>query len=223
MKLSSAVSTISGCTVVSCPDGPEKEYRMKGLWFSFKKWFSLGTLAMAVLVVAVAAAPAQTVLAAGVAQETPPPAQGQEEDTDTPRPREGLLAQEFRRQQRQVKRQENALEQADQWIPRAQERIQALKDQSKNTAELEDALAQFQDQLGTARQAHDRAAALVQPHAGFDEDGKVVDLAQARDTVQQIRGEVVDFRQTLRDGLKDLRAALQKYRQENPTATPAVE
>lgn len=195
---------------------------MKGIGSQLTKFFSIGALVTVILAVTMAAIPAQAVWAADSAQEPPPSFEDQGNPPRLPRFQQFALSRIFHRQQRILAREENNLSRADRLASGLEEHIGRLKDQGKDVSALEDALTNFRGQLAAARQAHERAMALVQQHSGFDEQGRVVNIAQARDTVQQVGKEIAQFRQAMRDGLRELRAAWREYRQgEQPTAEPA--
>ncbi len=109
-------------------------------------------------------------------------------------------------------RQDANIERSERLAVRAQALIDRLKGQGKDVAPLEQALSAFNTSLNTARGIHEQAAAIFSNHPGFDDHGKVTDLATARQTVKELHGLLVQLRQTLGPAFRDLRNALQKYR-----------
>lgn len=194
---------------------------MKGIGSQLTKFFSIGALVTVILALALVAIPAQVVWAADSTQEPPPRYEDQSNPLRLPRFQQFALSRVFHRQQQIVAREENNLSRADRLASKLEERIVRLKEQGKDVSTLEDALTNFRDQLAASRQAHERAMVLVQQHNGFDEQGRVVNIVQARDTVQRVGKAIAQFRQTMRDGLRELRTAWRDYRSgEQPTAEP---
>jgi hypothetical protein len=66
----------------------------------------------------------------------------------------------------------------------AEEFIAGEQEKGFDIGDLEVALSTFRTQIGEAQTWHDSAAQILDDKAGFDSDGQVVDLRQARDTLK---------------------------------------
>jgi hypothetical protein len=83
----------------------------------------------------------------------------------------------------------------------------------------------FKQDLATATGFHDKATQILNAHAGFDNNGIVIDQAQALVTVRSARDKLVEARLTLKGGIADVRQAVQLYRKgktANPQSSPNV-
>ena len=95
----------------------------------------------------------------------------------------------------------------------AEEFIQDEQAAGHDTSVLEAALAGLRTKIDEAQTLHDDAAQTLDEKAGFDENGKVVDPQQARDTLENAHRAMQDATQTLRIGRQDFHQALRDYRQ----------
>ncbi len=99
-------------------------------------------------------------------------------------------------------------------------RVQKLLDKAKelglDALAVQTALDNLKTALETARPSFEKAQALANAHAGFNADGKVTDLAVARETVASIHGQLRDYRDTVAPALKALRDAIRAFREANP-------
>jgi hypothetical protein len=82
-----------------------------------------------------------------------------------------------------------------------------------DTTALEEALDAFRAGIAEAQNFHDEAAQILDEKAGFDEEGKVVEPEQARDTLKAAHQSMLDSVTTLRRARQDLRQALHRYKQ----------
>ncbi len=104
---------------------------------------------------------------------------------------------------------------------KAQARIDDLRARGKDVASLEAALAEFEGALPAINSAHQQAADLIAAHSGFDNNGKVTDLAAAADTVENIHRAFEQAHQQMVDAARALRQAIRNYREANaPQTTP---
>ena len=94
-------------------------------------------------------------------------------------------------------------------------RIADLKSKGKDTSALEEALADFKDVLKEARTTHDEAAGILKTHAGFDAQGKVTDIEQARETVREAEKLLREARRDLRPALRKLARAFREFIRDN--------
>jgi len=94
----------------------------------------------------------------------------------------------------------------------AQERIDAAEARGKDIAAIQAALDMFKTQIEAAQSLSDNAGSILDARAGFDADGKVVDLDQARDTLRQAGDAMREASRTLREAARELRRAARQYR-----------
>ncbi len=134
-----------------------------------------------------------------------------EQDGDNPFPNR-WLERAYQREQMALDHQSDRLEFAALIAGDVEEWIEYLKDQGEDTGELEAALANFNTGLAEAQAHHDDAAAILGEHAGFDEDGKVVDRPQAIDTLRRAGRALRDAHRALSDATIDLHTAIRDWR-----------
>jgi hypothetical protein len=139
-----------------------------------------------------------------------------EEDEDRPgflRFFDGLIARSFAYQRSMVRYLGQSLEMADKAAGDAQLRITEMKQGGQDITILEDALDSFYDLIAEADKAQDAAENLIQLHDGF-EDGKVVDLEKARNTVSEIEPQIKTVRENIVEAMRIIFEAIQTYREE---------
>lgn len=94
---------------------------------------------------------------------------------------------------------------------------QSFLDQLKNTGEdvsaLQTALDTFATQIEAAQTSHDATKQILDAKTGFDTNGKVTDVAQARDTLKNARESMQESSKILRQAVKEFRQAMQAFRQ----------
>lgn len=171
------------------------------------------TSVFTVLAVSGTALLASPAVPAFAAEGTPTP-QAPARDKD----RAERLEKLFQREQDWLDKQAQNLDRAHELAGRVQTRIDALKEQGKDTSALETALATFNSGIVDAQASHDAAAGILDAHVGFSANGKVTDMTQALDTVKGARQALRDCRQTLRQAVKDLLQAVRDYREANQSA-----
>ncbi len=138
--------------------------------------------------------------------------------------KQAALGRVFQREQKNHERQEKAIEKAARGADRTSELIAKAKENKKNTAALEKALATFNTKLGEIRLKFDQTGKLIKQHDGFDDKGKVTDETKAKATVDAVHKGNQEVRQGLAEALEILREAGKAYREANPkpTATPTA-
>jgi hypothetical protein len=97
----------------------------------------------------------------------------------------------------------------------AQEWIDDLAEQGKDVTGLVNALAAFNAGLEEAQGYHDTASPILSEHAGFDDNGKVVDQDQATETVRNAGRALRDAHRALLDAAIDFRRAVADWRREH--------
>lgn len=109
----------------------------------------------------------------------------------------------------------------DQRIAQGQELIDKAKAKGKNTSSLQSALDAFSAAVKQAEPIFQSTQSDLTSHAGFDENGKVTDSAQAFTTVISLGEKYREIRQLLMEPGKALRDAIKTFRSENAPPTPA--
>jgi len=179
----------------------------------FKKTIlSTGLLRLSALVavLAMAAMPVVSVSAAG---EFDPPA------PDRPVSNE-RLERVWARQLRIYERIGNHFERADAFVERIQNLIDRAEENGKDASAVQAALDAFEAAIQEAHPIYESANGIINSHQGFDDDGKVTDPEQARETVQALRGKFEEIRDAMNGTGRALREAIKAFRQANPRPQP---
>lgn len=147
------------------------------------------------------------------------------ESTATPTvDREQIIRQKLEKHydqlQNLVAKQAERLAGLDDLIQKAQNKIDLLKSKGLDTSALEIALQAFVDTLPAIENAHEDAAAVLEIHAGFGDDGRVTDVSTARETLRSAREAMNEARDLTRRVLSDFRQALRTFREANPLSEP---
>ncbi len=139
----------------------------------FKKTILSALIAALVLT----ALPLTGVSAAG--QTDPiPPAQGQVSNE--------RLENIWARMNRRYERLGNFFDKSDELTARAEAMIAYLAEKGESTAELEAALAAFENAVKDAHPIYESCNGIINSHRGFDSDGKVTDAGQAKETIKEL-------------------------------------
>ncbi len=114
----------------------------------------------------------------------------------------------YGQEQKLLAAQKTRLDTANSVVTRAQDRINTLKGRGIDTSKIEAALSAFKSAVASAQTDYDSAKGLLDAHAGFDGNGNVTDMAQARNTVKSVGEAERQFHQTAREAATDLRQAV---------------
>jgi hypothetical protein len=125
----------------------------------------------------------------------------------------------FKAEVKQLKEQAQNFKQAGVFTAKIEKFVAKAKENGKDTAALEAALAQFKTKAAEAKKFHDAAAAILKTHAGFDDKGKVTDPALAKDTLKEAGDALRDGRKVAVEAMKVLREAFKAWREANPKPT----
>jgi hypothetical protein len=106
------------------------------------------------------------------------------------------------------------LDHAGDLATRAQAWIDYLAGQGQDVAGLQAALDAFKDAASQAQSSYEKAKAVLNVHAGFDDQGRVTDREQAAQTLRQAGGPLGEARRSLRQGTAQLRRALGEFRRQ---------
>ena len=160
-------------------------------------------LVVMILGIGLVALPVGEALASGAADETEPPVP----PIDRPLRLERIWARELAMYQRQGK----LLDSADEMIERVQSLIDRATEKGLDASAVQEALDAFEDAVQDARPIHQSAHGIVTSHKGFDENGKVTDLEQARETVRELGEHLRDFHAAMDGTGRDLQAAIKEF------------
>jgi len=119
----------------------------------------------------------------------------------------------FKQQKLMLAIQEDRLVMAREAAADAQERIDEVKSEGKDTAEIEAALATFNAGIEAAQSSWNTASSILSIGAGFDDNGQVIDQEQARETVRSAGQALQDTGRVLRRAAADFRHAARQFRQ----------
>jgi len=119
----------------------------------------------------------------------------------------------FKQQKLMLAIQEDRLVMAREAAADAQDRIDELKAEGKDTAGIEAALATFNAGIEAAQSSWNTASTILSAGAGFDDNGQVIDQEQARETVRSAGQALQDTGRTLRRAAADFRHAARQFRQ----------
>ena len=136
------------------------------------------------------------------------PAVGSPDSGTPPGPLNTALSNLYQREQNWLSGQSNTLTDANTIAVNAQNWINTLKGQGKDTAALEAALAAFNGQVVSAQTTHDTASGVLSAHAGYDGSGQVTDRAQAATTLRQAYQSLQQAHLTLVSAAVNLRLAV---------------
>lgn len=182
---------------------------MKEKFTSIRKILSIIILAGLFVSAFALAFPSGTAAAASMAQE-PQPATNAEKTPDPAR-----LEKAYQRELGLLKAQAERLDRLDERADKFAERIAKLKDEGKDVAVLEKALADFKVKIAAARSQHEEAAIILNTHAGFDANGKVTDVAQASATVKDAGKIMRQIHQELRPTIREMVKVLRQFIRDN--------
>jgi hypothetical protein len=159
-------------------------------------------------------AAASMLVAMNLAIATPTYAQGPTPSNRSD-PRRDARERQFKREQDWFNDQTKRLADAKTIATKVQDYINAQNAKGKDTSSLVASLATYNSQISTAQGSHNTAGTLITAHAGFDANGKVIDLQLANQTVRDMRKSLMDAHLVLREAGRDLRKAIRAYRQTN--------
>jgi hypothetical protein len=155
----------------------------------------------------------QPAYAAPVVADPPPPA----EEAGL---RGGALKLAYQRLQGVEARTQGAIDKARSGADRLGNLIDQAKERGRDASALEGALASFRASMDSAQAKHDQGAAILATHAGFDDQGEVTDIKEARGTVRGAGKEFRDAGKTMASALRALHAAIRDWRKANRGAMP---
>ncbi len=188
----------------------------KSKWQRMIVGLCVGGLVMAGVVAVIPAAAAQ-------AAPATPTAPSQQQGV-----RDARLEKAYQKEQAWLTKQQANLDKLNTVADRVQQFITTQQNKGKDVSALQAALATFKSQLTAAHASHQTAAKVLSAHLGFDANGKVMETAQARQTLVDARQALRDTCNVMRQAGHDLRSAVRQWRQTNgvkigqPASTPSA-
>jgi hypothetical protein len=175
---------------------------------------STKAIMITLMAITMAGAAVMPVLAADEGEPDPAPA-AQFSGDGVQRFFSGALARTFRYQKSMVVFIGEALESAEDSVVKASDRIAELEAAGKDVDMLEEAVAAFETLYEQAQADQQAALALVDAHVGFDLNGKVTDLAEARETVKAVEPFLSSARENIIDAMQTIANAMREFRDTN--------
>lgn len=108
----------------------------------------------------------------------------------------------------------------DEFVAKTQDRIDRAKENGKDVSAVQAALDDFVSAVKEAQPIYESITDTVNSHPGFDEDGNVTDLEQARETVGAMREKFQEIRDVMGGTRRALREAIKTFREANPRPKP---
>jgi hypothetical protein len=139
------------------------------------------------------------------------------DDPVTPQPEisDERLAQIWARQLKAYERLGKALDRSEAFIDRVQELIDRAADNGKDVTAVQAALDAFEEAVKEAHPLYESTRSIVNSHQGFDENGKVTDAEQARESVAEMREALQEIRDAMGGTGRALREAIKAFREAN--------
>lgn len=108
-----------------------------------------------------------------------------------------------------------AFEETDSHIAKFQGMIDKAAENGKDVSDLQEALDAYEAALTDARPQYEALGALIAAHAGFDADGNITDLEQAKTTLKEAREQMKSIKESMGGTFKALREAVKAFREAN--------
>jgi hypothetical protein len=125
------------------------------------------------------------------------------------------LEKAYQAERKALETQAKNLDRADKLADRIQTVIDTAKSKGVDTSKLVAALAAFNAKVSDAKTLHAKAEGILSTHAGFTANGKVIDPAQARDTLTAAHQALKDARQSLGGSFKELINFVKEWRKDH--------
>jgi hypothetical protein len=173
----------------------------------FKKMILVALVAA----LALAAFPLTGVSAAAPGDDTLPPAQGQALSNER-------LEKVWHRMQTRAGRLDKFFAKSGDLADKAGKMIARLKEAGESTTELEAALKAYESAVKQAKPIHESSRGIVTSHKGFDANGKVIDAAQARETIKEFGKKLGDIHKAMNGTGKALIELMKSIREAHKPA-----
>jgi len=170
----------------------------------FKKTVLLALIA-ALVALGVASLPFASVSAMGAYDPPVPPAgQGQISNERLER----VWARQLKLSERMGK--------TDEFVEKVQSLIDRASANGKDVSAVQAALDAFVDATKDAKPVYESANGIINSHQGFDDNGKVTDTEQAKETVKAMGEKLKEIKEAMSGTGKALREAIKAFRAANP-------
>ena len=90
--------------------------------------------------------------------------------------------------------------------------IERQEEMGEDTSEVQTALSDFLAKVPDLEADYDEAVTLYETHAGFDSNGKVTDMDEAADTIQDLKELLLTTHRNWHSSVYELREVLEAYR-----------
>ena len=108
----------------------------------------------------------------------------------------------------------------DEFVAKTQSLIDRAQENGKDVSAVQAALDAFESALKEAQPIYESITGMVNSHQGFNEDGKVTDSEQARETIDAMRQKFQEIKDVMGGTRKALHEALKAFREANPRPQP---
>jgi hypothetical protein len=130
---------------------------------------------------------------------------------DPPPDSKTRLERAYKEEQQRLAAMERRFKEAGAFADSVAGTIARLKQRGVDTARLEHALEAFRSRMADARGQWEKAREVLTAHAGFDAEGHMTDVRQARATVMQAHLHLQRARTLADRAFRDLRAVMASY------------
>lgn len=104
-------------------------------------------------------------------------------------------------------------ERSDEFVEKVQGLIDKAAENGRDVSAVQAALDAFEAAVGNARPIYESAREIINAHAGFDENGKVTDAAQAKETVRALGDKLKEIKSAMGGTGRALREAIRAFRE----------
>ncbi len=175
-------------------------------------FFKKTILAAMIAALMIMALPVTNVFTAGEYDPTPPP------NANIPNERlEKIWAHELKIYARLGR----IFDRTDTFVENLQALIDRAAENGKDVSAVQAALDAFEVALKDAHPIYESAKGIINSHQGFDENGKVTNAEQARETIKEMGDKLKEIRAAMDGTGRALREAIRAFRESNrPPQTP---
>ena len=167
-----------------------------------KNLFKKTILFALVAALAVASLPFVSVAAQGANDPTPPAGQVSNERL------EKVWARQLKLYERMGK--------TDEFVAKVQKLLDRATANGKDVSAIQSALDAFVESTKDAKPIYESANGIINSHQGFDDNGKVTDTEQAKETVKAMGEKLKEIKEAMSGTGKALREAIKAFREANP-------
>jgi hypothetical protein len=107
-------------------------------------------------------------------------------------------------------------ERSDAFIEKVQMLIDKAGENGKDVPAVQAALDAFEQALKDAHPIYESAKGIINSHQGFDNDGKVIDIEKAKETVKAMGVKLHEIKEAMDGTGRALHEAIKAFREANP-------